>query len=64
VPKYVPLAIGGGPGETAFSQLTVPTVDTVRLTFLIDLLAKRRRHVMLVGTAGTGTRNNSRKATA
>ena len=31
VPKYVPLAIGGGPGETPFSQLTVPTVDTVGL---------------------------------
>lgn len=30
VPKYVPVAIGGGPGETPFSQLTVPTVDTVR----------------------------------
>lgn len=29
VPKYVPMAIGGGPGETAFAQLAVPTVDTV-----------------------------------
>lgn len=29
--------------------------NQLRLTFLVDLLAKRRRHVMLVGTAGTGT---------
>lgn len=33
---------------------TVNQSQQVRLTFLVDLLAKRRRHVMLVGTAGTG----------
>lgn len=54
VPKYVPIPIGGGVGETAFSQLQVATVDTVRLSFLLDLLAKKHRHVMLCGTAGTG----------
>lgn len=54
VPKYTSIPIGGGAGETAFSQLNVSTVDTVRLTFLINLLARRQRHVMLVGTAGTG----------
>ena len=54
VPKYVPIPIGGGVGETAFSQLQVATVDTVRLSFLVDLLAKKHRHVMLCGTAGTG----------
>lgn len=54
VPKYVPIPIGGGAGETALSQLQVATVDTVRLSFLIDLLAKKHRHVMLCGTAGTG----------
>ena len=54
VPKYVPIPIGGGAGETAFSQLQVATVDTVRLSFLVDLLAKKHRHVMLCGTAGTG----------
>jgi dynein heavy chain, axonemal len=54
VPKYAPIPIGGGPGETAFTQLTVNTVDTVRLTFLVNLLARKHRHVMLVGTAGTG----------
>ena len=54
VPEYVPIPIGGGPGETAFSQLQVATVDTVRLSFLVDLLANKHRHVMLCGTAGTG----------
>lgn len=54
VPKYTAIPIGGGAGETAFSQLNVATVDTVRLTFLINLLARKQRHVMLVGTAGTG----------
>lgn len=54
VPKYVPIMIGGGAGETAFSQLNVSTVDTVRMTFLMDLFVRRHRYVMLVGTAGTG----------
>jgi len=54
VPKYTPIPIGGGSGETAFSQLTVSTVDTVRLTALVNLMVRKHRHVMLVGTAGTG----------
>ena len=53
VPRYQPIPIGGGPGETPFSQLFVPTSDTVRLTFLMDLLARKGRHVMLVGS-GSG----------
>lgn len=53
VPKYVPIPIGGGPGETPFSQLFVPTVDSVRLTYLMDILARKSRHVMLVGS-GSG----------
>jgi dynein heavy chain, axonemal len=53
VEVYQPIPIGGGPGETPFSQLFVPTSDTVRLTFLLDLLAKKGRHVMLVGS-GSG----------
>jgi dynein heavy chain len=53
VPAYQPIPIGGGSGETAFSQLFVPTSDTVRLTYLMDLLARKGRHVMLVGS-GSG----------
>eukprot|EP01041_Mallomonas_annulata_P000386 gene386-700_t len=53
VPAYQPIPIGGGPGETAFSQLFVPTSDTVRLTFLMDSLARRGKYCMLVGS-GSG----------
>ena len=53
VPKYTPIPIGGGPGETPFSQLFVPTADSVRLTFLIDSLVRKGRHCMLVG-CGSG----------
>ena len=37
----------------AFSSIVVPTLDTTRLTFLIDDLATRYKPVMLVGGAGT-----------
>jgi dynein heavy chain len=53
VPSYVPVLIGGGAGETPFSQLFVPTSDTVRMTYLMNMLARRGRHVMLVGS-GSG----------
>ena len=32
----------------------VPTTETVRIRYFIDLLLEKRRPVMLVGTAGTG----------
>ena len=53
VPKYTPVLIGGGPGETPFSQLFVPTSDTVRMTYIMNMLARKSRHVMLVGS-GSG----------
>ena len=37
----------------AFSAIFVPTIETTRLTFLIDDLASRQKPVMLVGGAGT-----------
>ena len=43
VPSYQPIPIGGGAGETPFTQLFVPTSDTVRLTFLMDVLARKSR---------------------
>lgn len=53
VPAYVPIPIGGGQGETPFTSLFVPTADTVRLTFLMDTLARKGKHAMLVGS-GSG----------
>ena len=53
VPEYTPIPIGGGPGETPFSQLFVASSDTVRMTYLMNMLARRGRHVMLVGS-GSG----------
>ena len=53
VPVYQPIPIGGGAGETPFTQLFVPTSDTVRLTYLMDMLARKGRHCMLVGS-GSG----------
>jgi len=37
----------------AFSDIFVPTIETTRLTFLLDDLASRQKPVMLVGGAGT-----------
>ncbi len=54
VPSYVPVQIGGGPGETPFSRIFVETTDTVRLSTFMDLLVKRGRFMMLAGPAGTG----------
>jgi dynein heavy chain len=53
VPEYTPVPIGGQPGETPFSELFVATSDTVRMTYLMSCLAKKGRHVMLVGS-GSG----------
>ena len=53
VPKYVPLTIGGGPSDIPFTELFVPTSDTVRLTFLINKLARKGKYAMLVGS-GSG----------
>lgn len=53
VPAYQAIPIGTAPGETPFTQLFVPTSDTVRLTYLMDMLARKSRHCMLVGS-GSG----------
>jgi dynein heavy chain len=50
---YVNVPIGAQSGETPFTQLFVPTADTIRLTYLLDMLAKKSRHCMLVGS-GSG----------
>ncbi|KAL4450636.1 hypothetical protein ABPG77_000992 [Micractinium sp. CCAP 211/92] len=37
-----------------FSSLFVPTVETTRLSYLLDLLVPNQHHVMFVGNSGTG----------
>eukprot|EP00753_Platysulcus_tardus_P011842 PLAT3317.22.p1 GENE.PLAT3317.22~~PLAT3317.22.p1 ORF type:complete len:2183 (+),score=1467.98 PLAT3317.22:1402-7950(+) len=54
VPEYVPAPIGSGAGEVLFNSIVVPTVDSVRMTALLDGLVRQRRGVMFVGGAGTG----------
>lgn len=39
-----------------FGAMFVPTVDTTRLTFLLELLASRNHHVMLIGNTGEPAR--------
>ena len=36
------------------SSVFVPTVETVRMTYLLDLLMTNKHHVMFVGSSGTG----------
>jgi dynein heavy chain len=42
------------PAEFDAGTVMVPTVDTVRLTYLLNLLVHRSRPVMFVGSSGTG----------
>lgn len=37
-----------------FSEIIVPTIDTVRYTFLIDVLFRSKTHLLCVGKTGTG----------
>ncbi|CAM9358663.1 unnamed protein product [Ascophyllum nodosum] len=50
VPEFTP-SVGGG---KSLASLVVPTIDFVRLTFLTNLLVGMKRHVMLIGSVGTG----------
>lgn len=37
-----------------YSEIIVPTMDTIRYTYLMDLLLKRGKHVLCAGPTGTG----------
>lgn len=39
--------------EKKFSEILVPTVDTVRTTWLLELMVRIKRPVVLVGETGT-----------
>ncbi|XP_030213444.1 dynein heavy chain 1, axonemal [Gadus morhua] len=40
--------------ETSYSDIIVPTLDTVRTSFLLDMLLANRKPVLCVGPTGTG----------
>lgn len=48
VPEYVI------PSKSAFQDIIVPTVDSVRYTFLLDLHIRHGKHVLFTGNTGTG----------
>lgn len=48
VPPYVP------DPDVSFSQIIVPTSDTVRYNYLLKILALAGKHVLFVGETGTG----------
>jgi dynein axonemal heavy chain len=39
---------------TPFSEIIVPTNDSVRYTYFLDLLVKNKKHVLVTGNTGTG----------
>eukprot|EP01065_Artemidia_motanka_P030559 TRINITY_DN365_c0_g2_i2.p1 TRINITY_DN365_c0_g2~~TRINITY_DN365_c0_g2_i2.p1 ORF type:complete len:4684 (+),score=1932.48 TRINITY_DN365_c0_g2_i2:111-14162(+) len=43
--------------DVPFADIAIETVDTTRLTFLMNKLSDRRRAAIFVGTAGTGKSN-------
>lgn len=40
--------------DMAFSQIIVPTSDTISYTFVIDRLVRSGKHILCVGDTGTG----------
>jgi len=47
--------------KATFSELIIPTLDSVRYTYLLDLLVTNKKHVLMVGDTGTGKTVNIMK---
>ena len=46
--------IGNKHGETPFNSLFVETVETARMSYILDILVRKGKYAMFVGNAGTG----------
>ena len=42
------------PGKLNFSEIVIPTTDSVRNTYLLDMLVSNAQHTLMVGETGTG----------
>ncbi|KAJ3098250.1 Dynein heavy chain 3, axonemal [Phlyctochytrium planicorne] len=42
------------PPKTKFNAITVPTIDTARYSYILDLFIKHNKQVLVVGPTGTG----------
>jgi dynein heavy chain len=54
VEPWMPALIGTQAGATPFYEISVDTVSSTRLRWLVDTLVSQKRPVLFVGTAGTG----------
>ena len=54
VAEHSHVPIGNKQGETPFSSLFVDTIETTRMSYILDLLVRNGKYAMFVGNAGTG----------
>ena len=47
--------------DLAYADIIVPTADSVRYTYFLDLLMKNDNHVLFTGNTGTGKTVNIQK---